>query len=111
VLCQVMEAAKQRYAADERVQLDTLADHFVSVFRDAELPFNKLLAEQPLPKVRPCTSCLTSKACLSLQLPSAVNRCNGKCTGVHAMPRTSSDGCRLPKRLQMLCRRTLPRLC
>jgi hypothetical protein len=46
-----MEAARQRYAADERVQLDTLADHFVSVFRDAELPFNKLLAEQPLPKV------------------------------------------------------------
>ena len=46
-----MEAARQRYASDERVQLDTLADHFVSVFRDAELPFNKLLAEQPLPKV------------------------------------------------------------
>jgi hypothetical protein len=51
VITQVMEAARQRYAADERVQLDTLADHFVSVFRDAELPFNKLLAEQPLPKV------------------------------------------------------------
>lgn len=47
----VIDAAQQRYAADERVQLDTVADHFVSVFRDAELPFNKLLAEQPLPKV------------------------------------------------------------
>ncbi len=33
------------------MQLDLVADHFVSVFRDAELPFNKLLAEQPLPKV------------------------------------------------------------
>lgn len=51
---QVIEAAQQRYAANERVQLDLVADHFVSVFRDAELPFNKLLAEQPLPRVSAC---------------------------------------------------------
>lgn len=48
---QIIRSAEERYGGDERVQLDLVADHFVSVFRDAELPFNKLLAEQPLPKV------------------------------------------------------------
>ncbi len=48
---QVILSAEERYAADERVQLDLVADHFVTAFQEAELPFNKLLAEQPLDKV------------------------------------------------------------
>lgn len=54
---QVIRSVEERYAGNERVQLDLVADHFVSVFRDAELPFNKLLAEQPLPKVRFLQTC------------------------------------------------------
>lgn len=69
-----MEAAQQRYAADERVQLDLVADHFVSVFRDAELPFNKLLAEQPLPKV---SACLRHSSCHVADAGQRVDCCRG----------------------------------
>ena len=56
---QMLQSAQQRYAQDERVQLDLLADHLVAAFREAELPFNKLLAEQPLERVssEAITSC------------------------------------------------------
>lgn len=84
VALQVIHAAQQRYAADERVQLDTVADHFVSVFRDAELPFNKLLAEQPLPKVctTPCLQiqAVNLKALHSQSLRSKTTlRCSNAC--------------------------------
>lgn len=51
-LAQVISSVEERYAADERVQLDLVADHFVTAFREADLPFNKLLTDQPLEKVR-----------------------------------------------------------
>mmetsp|Transcript_6666 Transcript_6666/g.19195 ORF Transcript_6666/g.19195 Transcript_6666/m.19195 type:complete len:682 (-) Transcript_6666:259-2304(-) len=50
-LRQVISSVEERYAADERVQLDLVADHFVTAFREADLPFNKLLTDQPLEKV------------------------------------------------------------
>ena len=48
----MISQAEHRYAADEKVQLDVVADHFVKAFREAELPFNNLLADQDLEKVR-----------------------------------------------------------
>ncbi len=51
LVAQVMASVEDRYKADERVQLDMVADHFVTAFREADLPFNKLLADQALDKV------------------------------------------------------------
>lgn len=46
----IISKVEDKYTADEKSQLDTVADHFVTSFREAELPFNKLLAELSLEK-------------------------------------------------------------
>ena len=40
-----------KYKDSDRSQLETVADHLLSVFRDAELPFLNIVADQPLDKV------------------------------------------------------------
>ena len=45
-------AAEERYADDALVQLQYVTDSLVTHFRGSELPFNKLVIEQSLDKVR-----------------------------------------------------------
>jgi hypothetical protein len=47
-----LELLKDKYKQEETPQLERLADYFSKIFDEVELPFNKLLADQPLQKVR-----------------------------------------------------------
>lgn len=50
-LATLLESVEQKYKTDERNQLGIITDHFLSTFRECDIPFNKTVLEQPLSKV------------------------------------------------------------
>lgn len=52
-LGRVLEGIEQKYKADEGIQLEIFADHFISLFKDADIPFNKIVLDMPHSKVSP----------------------------------------------------------
>ena len=53
-LQQLLATVEHKYAADERNQLEYVADHFLKTFAECDIPFNKTVLEQPLSKARHC---------------------------------------------------------
>lgn len=43
----VLEGIEQKYSTDESVQLEIFTDHFLTLFKDADIPFNKIVLEGP----------------------------------------------------------------
>lgn len=43
----VLEGIEQKYKSEEGVQLEILADHFITLFKDADIPFNKIVLDLP----------------------------------------------------------------
>lgn len=54
-LSQLLESVEQKYKADQRNQLEIVADHLLTSFRDVDIPFNKTILEQPVGKVNLCS--------------------------------------------------------
>ena len=43
----MLEGIEQKYKSEEGVQLEILADHFITLFKDADIPFNKIVLDMP----------------------------------------------------------------
>lgn len=52
-LQKVLDGIEHKYSTDESVQLEIFADHLVTLFKDADIPFNKIVSESSYRKVRP----------------------------------------------------------
>ena len=50
----VLEGIEQKYKSEEAVQLEILADHFITLFKDADIPFNKIVLDMPRSTVSSC---------------------------------------------------------
>lgn len=52
-LGRVLEGIEQKYKTDEGIQLEIFADHFITLFKEADIPFNKIIMEELQSKVTP----------------------------------------------------------
>ena len=55
----VLEGIEQKYKSEEGIQLEIFGDHFLTLFRDADIPFNKIVLEMPQSRVRHISGCFT----------------------------------------------------
>ncbi len=50
-LSRVLEGIEQKYRTDEGIQLEIFTDHFIALFKEADIPFNNNITELSQSKV------------------------------------------------------------